>query len=80
MGRITCPFQISRAEEWNFCHLILQFPTLGHDYPVPVDKPQTVVKILPHLPDPLGGVEGQLFILPNSQLLKFCMLSEAQYI
>ena len=47
-------------------YYIRHFLTIGYGYPVPVDKHDSD-KILPHLPDPLGGVKGQIF--------KFCNYS-----
>ena len=44
----------------------------------------TEIKILPHFPDPLGGVKGQIFKFRNNSvssqyvLLKFRMQTEVQ--
>ena len=45
-----------------FIYWISQLLTIGHDYPVLVDK-HALSKILPHTFDPLGGFKGQIFKL-----------------
>ena len=64
---------------------IEQLLTIGHDYPVPVDKHNRDKKITAPSPSPVGSkVKYVNFAIPQSVvnifLLKFRMQTELQYI
>ena len=46
-------------------YYIQQLLTIVHNYPVPVDKHDSV-KILPHFFDPTQGIKGQIFKFLNN--------------
>ena len=69
-------FRLMLKLYWLFCgikftflqnYYILQLLTIGHGYPVPVDKHDSDKKFTPPL-DPLGGVKCKIFKFYNNSV------------
>ena len=56
-----CGINFTVLHNHDIGHLL----TIGHDYPVPVDKHDSGSNFTPS-PDPLGWVQGQIFLFHNN--------------